>query len=65
MVVISVCVTQDQVRAGKREEEAGRAGSCGDSLDPGTEDGGWGAHGLCQALCQPTHVDGLTFMITL
>lgn len=65
MVVISICVTQGQVRAGKREEEAGRAGSCRDYLDPGTEDGGRGAHRLCQALCQPTHVDGLTFMITL
>lgn len=65
MVVISICVTQGQVRAGKREEEAGRAGSCRDYLDPGTEDGGRGAHRLCQALCQPTHADGLTFMITL
>lgn len=37
MVVISICVTQGQVRAEKREEEAGWAGRFGDSLDPGTE----------------------------
>lgn len=56
MVVISICVTQGQVRAEKREEAAGRAGRLGEFLDPETEGSG-GPHHLCQDPCQPTHVD--------
>lgn len=37
MVVISICVTQGQVKAAKREEEAGRGGR--GSLGPETERG--------------------------
>lgn len=39
VVVISICVTWGQVRAGKKEGEAGKAGGFGHSLDPGTEGG--------------------------